>query len=206
MAAAVEDGEGACSVCFEVLDAKDISILPCGHMFHAACMLEWTCGQVDAEDVDDVHACCPMCRKRLRRIPHTDSELETQLDMGRSTGHEAFHWRASVDLVKFNLPEAKGRGVDSYTSYWGIVPGEPGVASTTLGQLQFLISAAQGSRENSLSVQHLGIQCLDFYEPLRGGEDQENYYNDYSCMKYLDAKTDWSRVDHQKYAFEKMIR
>ena len=60
-----DNGVEVCSVCLSAYDASDVLIyLPCGHMFHEACISRWL--QRDAS--------CPQCRHLLPCAQHVPQE------------------------------------------------------------------------------------------------------------------------------------
>ena len=45
-----------CSICTEVFDGiSDVSVVPCGHMFHSSCLGQWIAQSLT----------CPQCRSRI---------------------------------------------------------------------------------------------------------------------------------------------
>lgn len=52
--------EGKCAICYDGLVGEhDISVTPCGHLFHAPCVQKWhECGEMDG----DIFGTCPKCR------------------------------------------------------------------------------------------------------------------------------------------------
>lgn len=47
--------KNACSICLDNIEEGNIYGTPCGHVFHAKCISEWT----------KKHSSCPMCRERI---------------------------------------------------------------------------------------------------------------------------------------------
>jgi hypothetical protein len=46
-----------CPICYDALgDSKDVSALPCFHVFHTNCIAEW------CERAAGLHDTCPLCR------------------------------------------------------------------------------------------------------------------------------------------------
>jgi len=50
--------EENCAICRDLLRTSETLTTPCGHTFHAQCLLEWTNRQA-------FHATCPYCRQLI---------------------------------------------------------------------------------------------------------------------------------------------
>ena len=70
-----EEGE-ACTICLDPLKKHDVTMLPCGHSFHAKCMME---------TILKHNVKCPMCRTPCARPLDQDDDNSSEGDMDENT-------------------------------------------------------------------------------------------------------------------------
>lgn len=67
--------EDTCTICQEDMKKMDPFALPCGHSFHATCIMKNVCfGQLQ----------CPLCRGAFAKRTKTDDSSESEDDAGES--------------------------------------------------------------------------------------------------------------------------
>ena len=82
-----------CSICLtEVNEGEDTILLPCGHMFHDACVTKWL----------KIHNTCPLCRFEL---PTDDAEYERQRNIRNQRREENIRNNPNIHQVDLNHPE-----------------------------------------------------------------------------------------------------
>jgi len=90
-----------CSICLESFEAADeIVLLPCRHMLHRQCLLEWTQARM-------ISATCPLCKASLLPeglVIEDDCELRCCQTLGRAlSGSRLFpaesHSRANASAM-----------------------------------------------------------------------------------------------------------
>ena len=82
-----------CSICLtEVNEGEDTILLPCGHMFHEACVTKWL----------QIHNTCPLCRFEL---PTDDAEYERERNIRNQRREEHIRNNPNIHQVDLNHPE-----------------------------------------------------------------------------------------------------
>jgi DNA-directed RNA polymerase subunit RPC12/RpoP len=82
-----------CSICLtEVNEGEDTILLPCGHMFHDACVTKWL----------KIHNTCPLCRFEL---PTDDADYERERNMRNQRREENIRNNPNIHQVDLNHPE-----------------------------------------------------------------------------------------------------
>jgi hypothetical protein len=82
-----------CSICLtEVNEGEDTILLPCGHMFHDACVTKWL----------KIHNTCPLCRFEL---PTDDANYERERNMRNQRREENIRNNPNIHPVDLNHPE-----------------------------------------------------------------------------------------------------
>ena len=82
-----------CSICLtEVNDGEDTILLPCGHMFHDACVTKWL----------KIHNTCPLCRFEL---PTDDANYERERNLRNQRREENIRNNPNIHPVDLNHPE-----------------------------------------------------------------------------------------------------
>ena len=82
-----------CSICLtEVNEGEDTILLPCGHMFHDACVTKWL----------KIHNTCPLCRFEL---PTDDADYERERNMRNQRREENIRNNPNIHPVDLNHPE-----------------------------------------------------------------------------------------------------
>ena len=82
-----------CSICLtEVNEGEDTILLPCGHMFHDACVTKWL----------KIHNTCPLCRFEL---PTDDANYERERNIRNQRREENIRNNPNIHPVDLNHPE-----------------------------------------------------------------------------------------------------
>ena len=82
-----------CSICLtEVNEGEDTILLPCGHMFHDACVTKWL----------KIHNTCPLCRFEL---PTDDANYERERNLRNQRREENIRNNPNIHPVDLNHPE-----------------------------------------------------------------------------------------------------
>ena len=97
-----EEGE-ACTICLEPLKKHDVTMLPCGHPFHAKCMME---------TILKHNVKCPMCRTPCARPLDQEDDNSSEGDMDENTilrvadriQEKLARADVNVCLTRFHLP------------------------------------------------------------------------------------------------------
>ena len=97
----------SCTTCLELLTASDeLSSVPCGHVFHTQCILQW---------FETGKSNCPQCRTRaqerqLRKL-YLNEAMDATMAAGEGSGGgeaDASALQNKVDSLKFELRIANG--------------------------------------------------------------------------------------------------
>ena len=70
------EGGEACTICLDPLKKYDVTMLPCGHSFHAKCMME---------TILKHNVKCPMCRTPCARAVDQNDDNSSDGDMDENT-------------------------------------------------------------------------------------------------------------------------
>lgn len=77
----MDEDEASCVVCSEAILSKESCFLPCGHIYHSACITQWL--SVGAQ------GCCPQCKRNAKKeqlrvlrfeVIHCSQELAEQVE------------------------------------------------------------------------------------------------------------------------------